>query len=81
MLLAIFDLTDPIVNYDGIPRYEFRGYEPDAHINLSTSGEIRIHVTNKDTIVYPAGSYQFIEGRLKKADGTAYATTDKVTCK
>jgi hypothetical protein len=38
-----------------------------------------MHVTSKDTIVHPAGSYLFVEGRLKKTDGTAYAADDKVT--
>jgi uncharacterized circularly permuted ATP-grasp superfamily protein len=79
MLSNIFDVTDPIVIDNGIQRYEYHGYEPEPGTNLNTSGEIRMHVTSKDTIVHPAGSYLLVEGRLKKADGTAYAAADKVT--
>jgi hypothetical protein len=45
---------------------------------LNTSGEVRLHVTSKDTIVHPARSYLLVEGRLKKNDGSAYAAADKV---
>jgi hypothetical protein len=36
-----------------------------------------MHVTSKDTSVHPTGSYLLVEGRLKKADGAAYAADDK----
>jgi hypothetical protein len=59
---------------------EGHGYESKPGTNINTTGEIRIHVTSKDAIVHPAGSYLLIEGRLlKKADGAAYANGDKVT--
>jgi hypothetical protein len=38
-----------------------------------------MHVTGKDTIVHPAGSYLLVEGRLKKCYGAAYAAGDKIT--
>ena len=79
MLSNIFDITDPIVIDNGIQRYEYHEYEPESGTELNKTGEIRMHVTNKDTIVHPAGSYLLIEGRLKKSDGTAYAAADKVT--
>jgi uncharacterized circularly permuted ATP-grasp superfamily protein len=79
MLLNIFDVMDPIVIDNGIQRYEYHAYEPEFGTNLNISGEIRMHVTNKDAIVHPAGSYLLVEGRLKKNDGTAYAAADKVT--
>jgi uncharacterized circularly permuted ATP-grasp superfamily protein len=78
MLSNIFDVADPILIDNGIQRYEYHGYEPEPGTNLNTIGEIRMHVTSKDTIVHPAGSYLLVEGRLKKTDGTAYAADDKV---
>jgi hypothetical protein len=79
MLSNIFDVTDPIVIDYGIQRYEYHGYDPEPGNNLNTSGEVRLHVTSKDTIVHPVGSYLLVEGRLKKTDGSAYAAADKVT--
>lgn len=48
MPLNIFNIKNPIIIDSGIMRYEYRGYEPKAHINLNTLSEIRIHVTHKD---------------------------------
>jgi hypothetical protein len=79
MLSNIFDVTDPIVIDNGIQRYEYHGHEPEPGTNLNTSGEVRLHVTSKDTIVHPARSYLLVEGRLKKNDGSAYVAADKVT--
>jgi uncharacterized circularly permuted ATP-grasp superfamily protein len=74
-----FDVTDPTAIDNGIQRYEYQAYEPEPGTNLNMTGEIRMHVTRKDTIVHPAGNYVLDEGRLKKTDGTAYAADDKVT--
>jgi hypothetical protein len=79
VLSNIFDVTDPIVIDNGTQRYEYHGYEPEPGTNLNTTGEITMHVTSQDTIVHPAGSYLLVEGRLKKADGTAYVANDKIT--
>lgn len=62
-----------------IIRDEYHGYEPEAHTNLNTSGEIRIHATNMDIIVNLAWSYLLTEGIFKKADAVAYVNGDKVT--
>jgi uncharacterized circularly permuted ATP-grasp superfamily protein len=59
-------------------RHEYHAYESEPGTNLHTTGEIRMHVTSKDTIVHPAGSYLLVEGRLKKTDGIAYAADDEV---
>jgi hypothetical protein len=79
MLSNIFDVTDPTVIDNEIQRYEYHGYEPELGNNLNTSGDVRLHVTCKETIVHPAGSYLLVEGRLKKTDGSACAAADKVT--
>jgi hypothetical protein len=79
MLSNIFNVTDLILIDNGIQRYEYHAYEPEPGTSLNTTGEIRIHVTSKDTIVHPAGSYLLVERRLKKTHGTAYAADDKLT--
>jgi hypothetical protein len=68
MLSNIFDVTDPIVIDNGIQRYEYHAYEPEPGTSLNTTGEIGMHVRSKDTVVHPAGSYLWVEGRLKKTD-------------
>jgi hypothetical protein len=79
MLSNIFNVTDPIVIDNGIQRYEYHAYEPEPGTCLNTTGKFRMHVTSKDTLAHPTRSYLLVEGRLKKADGTAYAADDKVT--
>jgi hypothetical protein len=74
----IFDVTDPIVINNGIRRYEYYGYEPEPGTNLNTTGEIRMHVTSKDTMVHPPNNYLLVEGRPKKADRAAYAAGDNI---
>jgi hypothetical protein len=69
----------PIVINNGVLRYEYHGYELEPGTNLNTTGEIRMHVTSKNTIVYLAGSYLLVDGRLKKDGGAAYAAGDKIT--
>jgi hypothetical protein len=78
MQLNIFNVRDPIVIDNGIQRYEYHAYEPEPGTNLNTTGEIRMHVISKDTIVHLEGNYLLVEVRLMKADGTAYAADDKV---
>ena len=64
---------------ESIEKYEFHEYEPIAGKNLNdTGGEIRINIELQDLMTHPAESYIQFEGRLTKADGTAYANTDAV---
>jgi hypothetical protein len=71
MLSNLFDVTDPIVIDNGIQRYEYHAYEPEHGNGLNRTGEIKMHITCKDTIIHPASSYLLAEGIPKKADGTA----------
>ena len=63
---------------ESIEKYEFHEYEPVADTNLNKAGEIRINIVLQDLMTHPAESYIQFEGRLTKADGTAYANTDAV---
>ncbi|XP_065650786.1 uncharacterized protein LOC136078897 [Hydra vulgaris] len=69
----------PIVD-NGIQRFEFHEYEPEARKNLNSAGEIRINIEQQDLFTLPSEAYLLFEGQLVKlADGTAYANTDTVT--
>ena len=63
---------------ESIEKYEFHEYEPVACPDLNKTGEIRINIELQDLMTHPAESYIQFEGRLTKADGTAYANTDAV---
>jgi len=54
-------------------------YEPVTGTNLNNPGEIRIVINQQDLYVQPSKSYLIIEGRLTKANATAYADTDLIT--
>ena len=47
--------------------------------DLNNGGDIRISIASQDVFTHPSESYLIYEGRLTKADGTAYANADKVT--
>ena len=52
--------------------------KPVSRTNLNTAGEIRINIELQDVFTHPAKSYLQIDGRLTKADGSAYANADVV---
>lgn len=64
---------------ESIEEYEHHEYEPITGTNLNNPGEIRINIETQDLFTHPSESYLIFEGRLTKADGTAYANADNVT--
>jgi hypothetical protein len=74
----ILRFTEKPINDDGIEKYEWHEYEPVGGANLNSAGEIRINIELQDLFSHPAESYLQFEGRLTKADGTAYANADAV---
>lgn len=74
----ILRFTDTPLTDEGIDRYEWHEYEPVSRTNLNTAGEIRINIELQDLFSHPAESYLLFEGRLTKADKTAYANADAV---
>lgn len=74
----ILRFTDTPLTDEGIERYEWHEYESVASTNLNSAGEIRINIELQDLFSYPAESYLLFEGRITKADGTAYANADAV---
>ena len=67
----------PIVD-ESIQEYEYHEYEPQARTNLNSAGEISINIELQDLFTHPCESYLVFDGRLTKADGTAYANDDAV---
>ena len=61
----------------GLERCE-RLHDPIIGTNLNNGGDIRISIESQDVFAKPSESYLIFEGRLTKADGTAYANADEV---
>lgn len=78
MTSNILNFTEKPLVYESIESYEFHEYEPTARTNLNSPGEIRIDILLQDLFCHPSESYLFFEGRLTKADGSAYANADAV---
>jgi hypothetical protein len=74
----ILNVTEVSSVDEGIEKYEVHEYEPAVRSNLNSAGEIRINIESQDLFCHPAESYLLFEGRLVKADGTAYANADAV---
>ncbi|XP_065682356.1 uncharacterized protein LOC136095555 [Hydra vulgaris] len=74
----IFNITDKLRIDEEIKKYEEYEFTPSVNSNLNL-GEIRIFIENSDSLFHPHESYLEIEGRLVKADGTAYANADAIT--
>ena len=77
---GILRITDPILKDDSIDKYEEIAYEKIAGTNLNSPGQdIRITIETQDIFTHPSESYLIVEGRLIKADGTAYDRANRVT--
>ena len=77
--MDILRFTEAPMTDESIEEYEHHEYEPITGTNLNNPGEIRINIETQDLFTHPSESYLIIEGRLAKADGTAYADADNVT--
>ena len=74
----ILNFTEPPIIDESIESYEFYEYEPVVGSNLNGQGEIRIIINNEADYTQPSEAYLLFEGRLTKADGSAYANADAV---
>nr|XP_047127591.1 uncharacterized protein LOC101237921 [Hydra vulgaris] len=75
---VVYDLEENPNIYEGIEKYEFHEFTSNINSNLN-SGEIRIYVYDQDIFTLPSEAFLLFEGRLVKADGSAYANTDAIT--
>ena len=78
MMADILKLTDTPIIDESIEEYEYHEYEPITGTSLNNGCDIRISIEWQDVFTHPSESYLIIEGRLTKADGTAYANADEV---
>ncbi|XP_065674163.1 uncharacterized protein LOC136091104 [Hydra vulgaris] len=68
----------PMVEY-GIEECEYFEYQPASLSNYNSETPISINTTLESVYMLPSEAYLWIEGRLLKTDGTAYANTDAVS--
>ena len=71
--MDMLKINESLSTDESIEEYEYHEYEPITGANLNNPGEIRITIETQDIFYHPSESYLMIEGRLTKADGTAYA--------
>ena len=74
----ILKFTDTPIIDESIEEYEYHEHEPITGTSLNNSGDVRISIESQDVFTHPSESYLIIEGRLTKADRTAYANADEV---
>ena len=78
MMADILQFTDDQIIDESIEEYEYHEYEPITGTSLNNGGDIRISIASQDVFTNPSESYVIFEGRLTKADDTAYANADEV---
>ena len=88
--MDMLKINESLSTDESIEEYEYHEYEyePITGVNLNNPGEIRITrdpshlpgitIETQDIFYHPSESYLMIEGRLTKADGTAYADDNVV---
>jgi len=74
----VLNITETPIVDESIERYEFHEYEPVTGTTLNSAGEIRINIEQQDLFTQPSEAYLLFEGRLTKADDTAYANADAI---
>ena len=74
----ILKFTETAIIDESIEEYEYHEYDPITATNLNSGGNIRISIESRDMFAHPSESYLIFEGRLTKADNTAYANADEV---
>ena len=68
----ILKCTDTQIIDESIEKYECHEYEPITGTSLNNGGDVRISIESQNVSTHPSKSYLICEGRLTKADGTAY---------
>ena len=78
MLADILKFTPTPLIGESIEEYEYHECDPITGTNLNNCGDVRISIESKDVFTHPCESNLIFEGRLTKADCTAYANADEV---
>ena len=74
----ILKFTESPIIDESIEEYEYREYEPITGTSLNNGGDIGISIESQDVFTHSGESYFIFEGRLTKADDTAYVNADDV---
>ena len=74
----ILKLTDTQIIDESDEEYEYHEYETITGTSLNNGDDIRIGIESQDVFTHASESYLIFEGRLTKADNTAYANADEV---
>ncbi|XP_065650994.1 uncharacterized protein LOC136079201 [Hydra vulgaris] len=75
---SILNITETPIVDESIEKYYYRDYDPASRPNLNNTGNIIINIEQSDLYSVPSDAYLLFEGRLLKADNTAYANADAV---
>ena len=78
MMADILKFTETPLLDESIEEYEYHEYDPITGTYLNNGGDIRINIPLQDVFTHSSESYLIFEGRLTKADNTAYANADEV---
>ena len=78
MKADILKFTETPIIDESIEEYEYHECEPITGTSLNNGGDVRISIESQDVFTHPCESYLIFEGRLTKADGTAYLNADEV---
>ena len=78
MMAYILKSTDTSIIDERVEEYDYHEYDPITGINLDNGVDIRISIESQDVLTHANASYLIFEGRLTKADGTAYVNADEV---
>ena len=78
MTADILKFTDTSIIDESIEECEYHEYDNITSTNLNNGGDSRISIESQNAFTHPSESYLIFEGRLIKADGTAYANADEV---
>ena len=76
MMSYILKFTDTPIIDEGIEEYEYHEYDPITGTSLNNGGDIIISIESQDVFAHPSATYLIFEGRLTRADNTAYANAN-----
>ena len=78
MMADILKFTHTPIIDEIIEEYQCHEYDHITGTNLNNGGDIRITIDSQDVFRHLSETYLTFEGRLTKADGTAYANADEI---
>ena len=78
IIADILKFTETQLVDESIEEHKYQEYDPITDTNLNNGGDIRISIETQDMFAHPSERYLIFEGRLTKADYTAFVNADEV---